>query len=287
MERVLDIAIIGGGPAGLSAAVNARARGKTVLVITRGASLLEKAPLVENHLGQAGVSGGEMMRSFREHAARAGAEFLEARAVNAMALGDRFMVNADNTLIEAHALILCTGAALFRPLAGEEALLGSGVSYCATCDGMLYRGKRAAVIGFSETAPEEANFLQGIGVEVVYIAAGNRPQRLREEIRFISDPAPKILGESAVAAIAAAGAQLPVEAAFVLRDAIAPASLLYGLQIEKGYITVNRKMETNLEGVFAAGDCTGPPLQVSKAVGEGLIAAQEAARFLDRKKNKE
>ena len=149
-------------------------------------------------------------------------------------------------------------------LPGEAELLGRGVSYCATCDGMLYRGRNVAVLGYSESAREEAAFLERIGCSVRYF---HRPRRCA------------ILGGDRVEAVECDGERAEADGVFILRPAMAPAELFPGLALEDGYVKTDRRMAAGLPGVFAAGDCTGGPLQIAKAVGEGLIAGQSAAAY--------
>ena len=166
-----DIVIVGGGPAGLSAAVNAAARGKTCAVLTNDRRLnpLFRARVVDNYLGMRGLSGGEMLDRMHAEAEEAGAVFLSGRVVSVLPFEDKFLVGLGDTLVEGKRVILATGAMAGTPLPGEAALVGQGVSYCATCDGMLYRGKTAVVTGNAADLREEANFLQGIGVRVTVI----------------------------------------------------------------------------------------------------------------------
>ena len=156
------------------------------------------------------------------------------------------------------------------------------MSYCATCDGMLYRGKPVAVVGRSKDAPLEANYLQSIGCQVTYVSA-REPEGLDRAIPWVKANKLAVKGEQAVTALEADGAELPCSGVFILREAVAPTDLLPDLETEGGFIKVDRTMATNLPGVFAAGDCTGLPLQAAKAVGEGHVAALSACEYLDRK----
>jgi thioredoxin reductase (NADPH) len=138
------------------------------------------------------------------------------------------------------------------------------------------------VVGRTKEAPEEANFLHSIGCQVTYVSK-ERPERLNEGIAHLSAGRLEVLGEERVSALRADGEEYPCDGVFILRQAVAPADLLPGLAMEQGSVTVDRRMATNLEGVFAAGDCTGQPWQVAKAVGEGLIAGESAVEYLDTK----
>jgi len=147
---------------------------------------------------------------------------------------------------------------------------------------MLYRGKKAVVYGASADAPEEANYLAEIGVKVTFVNPGPRPERLRPDIEWVQDSLRAIRGEGTVRSVEFKEVSRPpreAQGVFLLRDTVAPGAMASGLLIENGYIYVDKSQKTNIPGLFACGDCTGPPLQIAKAVGEGLVAGQEAARF--------
>ena len=262
-----DILVIGGGPAGLSAAVNARARGRSVLVVSNP---LEENPLwpaerVDNYPGLPAVSGAELLTQLRRHAERSGAEFLTGQALTSVRMGDAWYVSVGPDMYNAKAVVLAAGVARGKKFPGEAEFLGRGVSYCATCDGMLYRGKAVAVLGYSDSARQEAEFLERIGCRVTYF---DRPRTC------------EIHGEETVRSVTCDGQSTDVDCVFILRPALAPTDLFPGLETEKGFVAVDRRMATNLPGLFAAGDCTGGPLQAAKAAGEGLIAGQSAAAYV-------
>lgn len=274
-----DVAVIGAGPAGLSAAINVVARGKTVRLLSGGENYLARAEQVDNYLGFYGVTGQELMHSFYAHAAQMGITVEKGRVANVLPMESSFLLNFSGDMIEAKAVVLATGVAKMKAVAGEEEFLGRGVSYCATCDGMLFRGKRAVVWGLAKDAAKEANFLADIGVQVQFVAAAPK-EELNGGIPFLLGAVQKIEGEETVCAAVVNGERIPTDVVFVLRDAIAPSTLIPGVQEKDGYIAVTREMQTNIPGLFAAGDCTGKPLQISKAVGEGLIAGQQAAQYV-------
>ncbi len=272
-----DVLVIGGGPAGLSAALNVRARGRSVLVVSnpQEENPLWRAEKVDNYLGMPGETGAGMLQTMRRHAEAAGVEFREGKVLNAMPMGERWYVSIGTDMENAAAIVLAAGIDRGKKFPGEAEFLGRGVSYCATCDGMLYRGRPVAVLGWTDTARREAEFLESIGCAVTYY---DRPKSC------------VIRGGSTVEQVECDGQTAKVDGVFLLRPTVAPTDLFPGLAVEKGYVTVDRKMATNLPGVFAAGDCTGGPLQVSKAAGEGLVAGQSAAAYaaeLARKNNKQ
>ena len=277
-----DITVIGGGPAGLSAAINARARGKRVLVVSNPITEnpLYKAPVIDNYPGLPGIDGKEYLQRLEEHAAESGAQFRSGRVLTIAPMGDRFFVSIGSDFEETRAVIIAIGAQRGVKLPGEEAFLGRGVSWCATCDGMLYRGKDIVVVGFSHDAPAEANFLREIGCNVTYVAR-KAPEGLHSEIPVVLGKKLSVEGANTVTAVRADETVIPCQGAFILRSAMAPGDLIPGLGLENGYIPVDRSMATSLPGVFACGDCTGLPLQAAKAVGEGLIAGQSAAEYID------
>lgn len=262
-----DIIVIGSGPAGLSAALTARARNKTVLVVGNRwqDSPLARAERVDNYLGLPQQSGADLLETFHAHAKEAGVALLEGRALSALPWNG-FQVSVGSQVLSAGALILAPGVVRQKKFPGEAEYLGRGVSYCATCDGMLYRGKRAAVIGLAADAPAEAEFLQEIGCDVHYYDG----KKHRFEIR----------GAERADTLVVDGAAEPADVIFVLRAGFAADTLLPGLATEKGHIVVDEAYAASIPGVFAAGDCTGAPYQIPAAVGEGNCAALSVVRWL-------
>lgn len=276
-----DIIVLGSGPAGLAAAVASRGRGKSALVIGNRPedSPLARAERIDNYLGLPGRTGAALLTEFHEHAARMGVEFAVGRAISLMAWNG-FTVTVGSDLYQGRALVMAPGVARHTKFPGEADYLGRGVSYCATCDGMLYRGKDVVVVGRTKDAPEEARYLSGIGCSVTYTAP-KRPEELDEGIAFVPAGRVEIRGGEKVDTAVLDGTEVPCSCVFVLRAALAPTDLLPSLATENGCIVVDRAMRTNVEGVFACGDCTGAPLQVAKAVGEGHIAGLSACEYVE------
>lgn len=279
-----DLIVLGSGPAGLAAAVAARGRGKTALVIGNRwqSSPLAKAEKIDNYLGLPARTGYELLEEFQKHAEGAGVEFVVGRATSLMAW-DGFTVTVGSDVYQGGALIMAPGVVRQAKFSGEQEFLGRGVSYCATCDGMLYRGKDVVVAGRTAEAPEEAKYLQSIGCNVTYTAP-KKPEELAEGIPFVAANKLEIKGDQTVTAAVLDGTELPCACVFVLRASVAPTDLLPSLELDGGYIKVGRDMSTSISGVFACGDCTGAPLQVAKAVGEGHVAGLSACEYLDRQK---
>ena len=282
-----DIGIIGSGPAALSAAVNARQRNKSVCVFGRSldSSLLFAAEKVDNYLGMPDLSGEEMLNQFYAHAVKRGVEFKASRISQIMSMGDYFVINADNEFFEAKTLILAIGLNKSKGISGEMEYLGKGVSYCATCDGMLYRNKKVVVVGENEEGEAEANFLADVCEKVVYLPLYQPVLNLKETVEILNGKPKAVIGEgSRVTGIEAGDERVECDGIFFAKNSTPPESLLFGLHTDGKNIMVDRSMATNLPGVFAAGDCTGAPFQIAKAVGEGLVAALSAAAYIDAKK---
>lgn len=282
-EKLYDVIVIGGGPAGLTAALYlARAGCRTLVVEKRGyGGQIAITDEVVNYPGVLTTSGMELTETMRHQAESFGAEFLIAEARELSLFDAEKTVKTSVGDFRCLGVLLATGAqpkmAGFR---GEEEFRGCGVSYCATCDGMLYRGRAVAVWGLSPEAPQEANFLHGIGCSVTYIA-GRRPDTLEAGVAFRAGRVEAVEGGAAVEAVRVGGAALPVQGVFILRAATPPDALVPGLALENGFVKTDAAMRTNIPGLFAAGDMTGKPLQVANAVGDGLVAALAAVDYLD------
>ena len=281
-----DIAVIGTGPGGLEAAVTAVIRNKTVLLLGSKdlSRKLTRAHEIQNYLGFPAVRGEDLAAAFQAHLDRMGIGITEERVSAVYAMGDYFALQAGEGMEEASAVILATGVVAGKPLPGEEENLGHGVSYCATCDAALVRGKKVAVVGYSASEEAEAAFLSEICPEVLYFpmyaAAGEMPAN----VTVIPEKVTALESRDGGMLVRTAETEYSVHAVFVLRDAVAPGQLVPGLETEGPHVKVNRLMETSIPGLFACGDLTGKPYQYIKAAGEGNIAALSAVNYLDQMK---
>ena len=285
VERV-DIAIIGTGPAGISAALTAKNRGKSFLLFgsRQLSEKIGKAHEIRNYPGTGFVSGTELAEAFQRHLAEAEIEITETRIGAVYAMGDYFALQAGEDMIEARTVILATGVVQAKPLPGEEALLGRGVSYCATCDAPLYRGKDVLVIGYSPREEPEAAFLASACRTVIYFPMYTGETNLPENVTVVREKVTGLSQDGNLRKAATESGEYSADGVFILREAVAPGQLVPGLETEGAHVAVNRKMETSLPGVYACGDITGTPYQYAKAAGEGNVAAISAAVYLDQKK---
>ena len=283
-----DIAIIGTGPAGLSAAITATIRNKKVLLLGSRdlTEKLSKAHEIQNYLGFPAVKGADLAAAFQRHIDQMGIEITEKRVSAVYAMGDFFALQAGEDMLEASSVILATGVVQGKPLPGENELLGRGVSYCATCDAPLYRGKRAAVIGYSPREEAEAAFLSEVCSEVLYFPTYKDETHLPESVKVIREKVAGIESDGQARVVKTAENGYTVDGVFVLREAVAPGQLVPGLETEGAHVVVNRKMAASIPGVFACGDIVGTPYQYIKAAGEGNVAALSAVAYLDQKERK-
>ena len=271
MKERYDVVIIGGSIAGVSAALTCVNRGKTVAVIANGAetSNLYKAEKITNYPGIPDASGKEISEILRRQLESCGADLIHGRALNVIPLGDSFGAAVGSDFTSCSAVIISAGITREKLYPGEGEFLGRGVSYCATCDGMLYRGKTVAVIGNGEEAAHDADFLESIGCTVL---------RMTKQLRY------EIRGGMKADTLIAGDAEYKVDGIFIIKDTISVTKLVPGLEYANGAIVTDRQMHTSIPGVFAAGDCTGKPYQLAKAAGEGNIAALSACAYIDNKK---
>ena len=280
-----DCIIIGSGPAGLSAAINLKTYNKNFVWFgTKTLSdKIQKAEKIVNYPGFSEITGTQLADRFTEHIESAGLEITEKTVTNIMGTGDYYMVLADNEIYEAKTLILAMGVMAARPLDGEDEFLGKGVSYCATCDGMLYKDKKIAVISNDSKFEHEVEYLADLASEVLYYPTFASDVK-RDNVVISKDFPKEILGESNVNALVLRSQEkVDVDGVFCLRNAIAPARLIPGIELENGHVLVDRTMATNLAGCFACGDSTGRPNQYAQAVGEGNVAAHSVIAYLAKK----
>jgi len=284
MDKRYDIAIVGTGPGGLSAALNAKIRNKSFVLFGSNtlSSKLQKAPKINNYLGFSSVSGKELGESYGNHIKEMGIEITEERINNIYAMGEYFTLMVNDKAYESKTVILATGVEFSKPLEGELKYLGRGVGYCATCDAPLYKGKVVTIISSNAEGEQEANYVSELASKVYYIPLYKGEYKLNEGIVLVNDKPVQVVGEAKVNKLILKNSEIETEGIFILKDAIPPSQLVPGLEAEEGHIKVDRLMATNLKGCFAAGDCVGKPYQYIKAAGEGNIAALSAVSYLNK-----
>lgn len=292
-----DVLIVGAGPAGLTAAIyTGRAGVKTLILAGRHNSRLAISYTVENYPGFITIESRELLDMFRQHALKYGPEVISQDAIAFSLNSEPKFVTTKDTIIEAKTVILATGRPVPKEqlIPGEEKLLGNGVSYCATCDGPLFKGQMVAAIGYSEEALEEIEALNQTGCQVVWlpgkkvIIAEETLEKLKaKKVEVLADVRVKEIsgGDRVEKVIVDADGrveELKVSAVFIFRHVA--TGLIFsktGLELDhRQCISVDRFQRTNIPGVFAAGDVTCGGLQIVSAAGEGCVAALQALAYL-------
>ncbi len=296
-----DVTIIGSGPAGLGAALYLQRAGFQVLVIEKeyeGVGQIAEGTQVENYLGVPSVSGYELGEKFRNHVLASGAVFLEEEAI-ALNFGQHWIIQlSDGSSIETQALIYAAGSVPRRlGVKGEEQYLGRGVSYCALCDGTLYRQKTAAIVGGGDTALDDALYLSNICEKVYLIhrrnqfrgAAATVKQILKKDnIEILTDrQVAEIQGGKKLEQVVLDNGQiLKTDGLFIAIGSAPETGLIQSFVLldEQGYVCADESGITESSGLFVAGDIRTKKLrQVITAVADGANAAVSAAEWLNHK----
>lgn len=281
-DAMFDVAIIGSGPAGISSAINCKIRNKSIVLFGQNelSHKIEISEKINNYPGLPNISGKELNAKMREHLDSMGIEITEERITGIYNMKGKFTLLANRKMFEARSVILCLGAETIKPLPNERELLGRGVSYCATCDGMLYKDKKIAVFCDNADGEEEVEYLSDLASEVYY--SHKFTSKIdKANVTHLKSRITAVIGDGKVQGIELAdGTNLDVDGVFFIKQAVSADVLLNKLEVQNGSIVVDKNMKTSIDGCFAAGDCTGTPYQIAKAVGEGNIAAHSAVKYL-------
>lgn len=222
-----------------------------------------------------------MAKQFMNHIEQMGITITEDQITSVYAMGDYYsLMSRSNQMYEASSIILATGVNMGKAYPGENEYLGKGVSYCATCDAPLYKGKKVVIVGFSKKEEEEANFMAEVASEVYYVPVYDGDVEVDERIKVIKDTPVAIEGGLKANKLVLKETEIEADGIFLLRESVSPSQLVPGLELDGNHVAVDRKMTTNLKGCFACGDIVGTPYQYIKAAGEGNIAALSAASYL-------
>jgi len=289
MQELFDIAIIGSGPAGLSAALNAKIRNKKILLFGKKelSEKLYKAHTINNYLGFESISGQDLKDRFKKHIDSFGIEISNMFADTVYSMGEYFSISVKERIFDAKTVIAAVGMDFPKTIRGEREFLGKGVSYCATCDAMLFKNKKVAVIAYDKDDFNEALYLSEVGCEVYYIPMYSETPESSDRINIVTEKPLEISGNDFVSSLITDQRSIEVSGVFVLKQMKPVHDLIPGVETANGHIVVDRSMQTSIPGLFAAGDCTGKPYQYMKAAGEGLVASLSAVAYLDKlNKNK-
>ena len=287
---MLDCIIVGSGLAGISAALTLQSNRKEFLLFGSPSlsEKIEKAEKIHNYPGLSDVSGKEFCAALKAQLDEAKIEIKNEKVAGVYALKEKFSIlTQEGNTYESRTIILACGVESIRLIDGETEFLGRGVSYCATCDGFLYKGKTIAVVCTTKRLEHEIGYLADFAEKVYLIPMYKDVEIDRDNVTIIKKMPQKIQGKLRVESLAFAAPpsedipkDLSVNGVFMLRESVAPSVLVGGLGTKEGHVVVQRDMSTNLPGCFAAGDCTGRPYQYTKAAGEGNIAAHSVSEYL-------
>ena len=301
-----DVLIIGGGPAGLSSAVFAHRRSLDVIVAYDNADQanVSEATVVDDWLGSPGISGTALMKKFLNHAKSMDIPIINNKITGIKKTPDGFHVTGENGLIEARTVIIATGTKHRKIEArGGKKYAHKGISYCANCEGPLYKGKNVLVVGGGDTAATYALLLEKIGANVSIIHRGDelramgeyKKQLVNSKVRIILNTVLKqVKGNRFVKSAVVLNrdskkkTELPVEGIFIAIGSYpAVAGMIKGLRMKtnlSGYILVDKHGETNVPGIFAAGDCANNPTKrIITACSDGSKAAEAAYMYIQRR----
>lgn len=305
---IYDLIIIGTGPAGYSSAIYASRYGlKTLLIGQNAGGMAALAHQVDNYPGFISITGLELMKKFQQHTKALGVEIIHDLVKSVKKSQDIFKIITNNKSYQAKTIILALGTEKRKlNIPGEKEFLGRGVSYCTTCDGMFFKNKTVAVIGGGDSAFRAALHLAEIAKLVYLIYTQEVPNampntqemvdKLSHKIKTIpSNSITEIKGVNRVESVTLKKtyqnkSELVVDGVFVEIGAIPNSSLINNLGVkttDKGYIEVNANQQTNIDGVFAAGDVTTNSAgfsQIITAASEGAIAALSSFKYLKRSK---
>jgi thioredoxin reductase (NADPH) len=312
MQDPFDIVVVGAGPAGVSAAINVGNRGRSVMLLAGQVPFgrVNGPHEIANYAGFSVTSGDALVAAFRRHLEELKVPVTEDKVTRIVRDGDGtsedgFALFGASEVYRARTVVLATGVSLDATIEGEEDLIGEGVSYCVTCDGRLFSGRRVAFISSGPAGEHEAaDLCDAFRADVVYLPLYEAAYRLPAGVRVLPGAQPTRLARTDAGVVVSLGggglpadvapaagatqratppeqrAPLVVDAVFFYREAVAPRALLDGLDTDGPHLVVDQYMRTSVPGVFAAGDCAGGPYQVAKAVGQGQVAALSAVRLL-------
>ena len=282
-----DIAIIGAGPAGLSAALNSKIRNKSVILFGKDSEKLVKSKKISNYLGIEDIKGSDLNEAFKNSLKNYEIERDQRKVKTIYSMGEYFAIEIENDseMIEAKSVIMATGIELKKDLINEDKFFAKGVNYCATCDAALYRGKKVLVIGINDESVSEVNFTSEIVGDLVFVNMTGKDVSLNPNIEIIEGEIPVGFDGSGRAEkiIFKSGREIAADGFFIIKDSSKAERLVPGIKMEDNHILTDKDMSTSIKGLFAAGDITGKPYQIMKAVGEGQVAALNVCGFLDGK----
>lgn len=288
------IAIIGSGPAGVSSALYLKRANKEVAVFTNHKSALLKAKEIENYYGTGTISGNDLYQEGLKELKNLSIPIYEEEVFN-ISLENNLILETNKTKYIVDAIILATGALKNKPKIKDlEKFEGNGISYCATCDGFFFKNKKIAVLGNSDFAIHELNYLKNISSDLILLTNGEKFNS-REfktynekiiQLRSYKDEFGNELLSGIILEDDYEKYEINIDALFIALDS--PDSNILakkcGILVDKTGVVVNEKFETNVPGIYACGDAVKGQKQIAKAVYEGMITATNVINYINSKK---
>lgn len=277
------IAVIGSGPAGVSTALYLKRANKDVVVFTNHKSSLLKAKEIENYYGTGKINGNKLYQDGLSSLNDLNIKLIEEEVFN-IDFGNKLILETNKNKYEFDVIVLATGASKNKPkLKNIEKFEGTGISYCATCDGFFFRNKKIAVLGNSDFALHELNYLKNISSDLFLLTNGDS---LESEFITYNNKIKELVGETSLEKIIFEdNTELLIDALFIANDS--PDSNVLakkcGILIDKSGIVVNDKFETNVPGIYACGDAVKGQKQIAKAVYEGMLTATNIIEYINKK----
>lgn len=286
---MFDVIIIGAGPAGISTGLYTKRANLKTMIIYQNNSSLEKAELIENYYGfSKGIIGKDLYKEGINQAKNLGIELKNEEVINIKMKENGFDIITDKNEYKTKNIVLATGNKKNVPkIKGIQEFEGRGISYCAVCDGFFYRNKDIAVIGNGKYAISETNELINLANQITILTDGEKAPEIRaDNVKIDTRKIEEIQGEKRVEQIKLEdNTIIKTDGIFVAKGLAGSNEFAkkLGIITNKDKIVVNEKMETNIPGIYACGDCTGGVLQISKAVYEGTKAGLEIIKRVKQK----
>lgn len=282
---MIDVMVIGSGPAGVSLALYLKRDNYKVTVLTTDNSMLKKAASIENYYGVGKISGDELYKKGIKQLEDIGIDVIKEEVVKIEKL-DSFKVFTDKNEYDAKVVVLALGISRTSPkISNISEYEGKGVSYCATCDGFFFRNKKIGVVGNGNLAYEEVKYLKQLSQDVTLFTNGEELKRDFSDlnINILTNKITNIKGDQRVTGLVVDTNEIIELDGIFIAVGIASASTFsktLGIGMNNNFIKVDDNYMTNINGLFAIGDVIGGTLQVGKAVSDGIIASREINKFL-------
>lgn len=282
---MIDVMVIGSGPAGVSLALYLKRDNYKVTVLTTDNSMLKKAASIENYYGVGKISGDELYKNGIKQLEDIGIDVIKEEVVKIEKL-DSFKVSTNKNEYEAKVVVLAIGISRTSPkISNISEYEGKGASYCATCDGFFFRNKKIGVVGNGNLAYEEVKYLKQLSPDVTLFTNGEELKRDFSDlnINILTNKITNIKGDQRVTGLVLDTNEIIELDGIFIAVGIASASTFsktLGIGMNNNFIKVDDNYMTNINGLFAIGDVIGGTLQVGKAVSDGIIASREINKFL-------